>query len=177
MNEERIGEYRYLHAAAATGTSATYAGAVSSDGLLTVGDGTHTGTVILAGDNNYSGGTVVQSGTLLVDNAAALGTGNVTVNSGILATEVRPINVLGNYAQNAGGTLQLRVAGANVGQYDSLNVQGNAILGGTLQLISAAVALPRRYRISIIWRSRRLKVWEGFRIIALCCKSSSMLQK
>jgi fibronectin-binding autotransporter adhesin len=126
--------------AAANGTSATYAGVVSSNGMLTVGDGTQTGTVILAGDNNYSGGTVVQSGTLLVDNAAAFGTGNVTVNSGILATEVRPINVLGDYAQNAGGTLQLRVAGTNVGQYDSLNVRGNAILGGTLQLISLGFA-------------------------------------
>jgi outer membrane autotransporter protein len=126
--------------AATNGTSATYAGVVSSNGVLTVGDGTQTGTVILAGDNNYSGGTVVQSGTLVVDNAAALGTGNVTVNSAILATEVRPINVLANYAQNAGGTLQLRVAGANVGQYDSLNVRGNAILGGTLQLISAGFA-------------------------------------
>jgi outer membrane autotransporter protein len=57
-----------------------------------------------------------------------------------LATEVPTINVLGNYTQNAGGTLQLRVAGANVGQYDSLNVRGNALVGGTLQLLSVGFA-------------------------------------
>jgi hypothetical protein len=32
--------------------------------------------------------------------------------------------------------LQLQVAGANAGQYDTLNIGGNAALGGTLQLIS-----------------------------------------
>ena len=71
-----------------------------------------------------------------MDNAQALGTGDVTVNGGILAADPQPINVKGNYTQNAGGTLQLNVAGANPGQYDSLNVGGNAALDGTLQLIS-----------------------------------------
>jgi hypothetical protein len=60
----------------------------------------------------------------------------VTVNGGVLAADPQPINVKGNYTQNAGGTLQLQVAGANPGQYDTLNVGGNAALGGTLQLIS-----------------------------------------
>ena len=56
--------------------------------------------------------------------------------AGILKADPQPINVKGNYTQNAGGTLQLQVAGANPGQYDTLNVGGNAALGGTLQLIS-----------------------------------------
>ena len=71
-----------------------------------------------------------------MDNAQALGTGNVTVNGGILAADPQPINVKGNYTQNAGGTLQLNVAGANPGQYDTLNVGGSAALGGTFKLIS-----------------------------------------
>ncbi len=58
------------------------------------------------------------------------------VNGGTLNADLQPINVKGNYTQNAGGTLQLHVAGASPGQYDSLNVDGNAALGGTLQLIS-----------------------------------------
>src|SRR4029077_9876640 len=58
------------------------------------------------------------------------------INGGVLGADPQPINVKGNYTQNAGGTLQLQVAGANLGQYDSLNVGGNATLGGTLQLIS-----------------------------------------
>ena len=107
-------------------------------------DGTHllgltkigSGTLTLSGANTYSGGTVIDGGTLLVDNAQALGTGNVTVNGGILAADPQPIKVKGNYTQGVGGTLQLQVAGANPGQYDSLNVGGNAFLGGTLQLIS-----------------------------------------
>ena len=71
-----------------------------------------------------------------MDNAQALGLGDVVVNGGVLRADPQPINVKGNYTQNAGGTLQLQVAGANPGQYDSLNVGGNATLGGTLQLIS-----------------------------------------
>jgi outer membrane autotransporter protein len=94
------------------------------------------GTTILSGANTYSGGTVVELGTLVVDSPQALGTGNVTVNGGILATDPQPINVKGNYTQNAGGTLQLNVAGGDSGQYDTLNVGGSATLGGTLKLIS-----------------------------------------
>ena len=94
------------------------------------------GTTILGGANTYSGGTIINNGTLLVNNSRALGLGNVVVNGGTLGADPQPINVKGNYAQNAGGTLQLQVAGANPGQYDTLNVGGNAALGGTLQMIS-----------------------------------------
>ena len=82
------------------------------------------------------GGTIINNGTLLVNNSQALGLGNVVVNGGVLGADPQPINVKGNYTQNAGGTLRLQVAGANPGQYDTLNVGGNAALGGTLQLIS-----------------------------------------
>src|SRR5258708_39514933 len=94
------------------------------------------GTTILGGTNTYSGGTIVNNGRLLVNNSQALGLGNVVVNGGVLGADPQPINVKGNYTQSAGGTLQLQVAGANPGQYDTLNVGGNAALGGTLQLIS-----------------------------------------
>jgi outer membrane autotransporter protein len=86
--------------------------------------------------NTYSGGTVINQGTLIVDNAQALGTGDVIVNGGVLAADPQPINVLGNYAQNAGGTLQLNIAGRAAGQFDVLNVTGNAALNGTLRLIN-----------------------------------------
>jgi outer membrane autotransporter protein len=190
--------------AAATGTTATYSGVLSDTGALVVGDSSNAGTVVLTGNNSYSGGTtivggilqignggttgsiggnvvdngslvfnrsdaitfsgivsgtgslsqtgsgsltlttantysggtVIDRGTLLVDNAQALGVGNVTVNGGVLAADPQPINVKGNYTQNAGGTLQLNVAGGNPGQYDTLNVGGSAALGGTLKLIS-----------------------------------------
>ena len=52
------------------------------------------------------------------------------------AADPQPINVLGNYTQNAGGTLQLNIAGPASGQFDVLNVAGNAALNGTLRLLN-----------------------------------------
>ena len=93
-----------------------------------------TGTTILGGANTYSGGTVINAGTLVVNSSQALGLGDVTLNSGSLKADPQPINVKGNYTQNAAGTLQLAVDGPNPGQYDYLNVTGNASLNGTLAL-------------------------------------------
>jgi outer membrane autotransporter protein len=95
-----------------------------------------TGTTILSGRNTYSGGTIIDLGTLLVNNAQALGTGDVLVNGGVLGADPQPINVLGNYTQNAGGILRLNIAGRAAGQFDVLNVTGNAGLNGTLRLLN-----------------------------------------
>jgi autotransporter-associated beta strand protein len=107
-----------------------------SQGITGIGGLTKTGpgTLTLSGSNSYSGGTVLNAGIHIVNNAQALGLGDVTVNAGVLEADPQPINVKGNYTQNAGGTLLLQVAGAGSGQYDFLNVSGNANLGGTLQL-------------------------------------------
>jgi fibronectin-binding autotransporter adhesin len=115
------------------GTFSTFSGAITGAGALTK-DGP--GTSLLTGANTYSGGTVLNAGTLTVLGPHALGFGDVVVNGGTLNTDPEPINVRGNYTQSGAGTLQLQVAGANPGQYDSLNIGGSAALGGTLQLIS-----------------------------------------
>ena len=117
------------------GFNSVLSGAYTGSGGITK---INAGTVTLTGANTYSGDTVINDGTLLVNNSEALGLGDVVVNGGVLGADAKPTNVKGNYTQNAGGTLQLQVAGANPGQYDSLNVGGNATLGGTLQLISLA---------------------------------------
>ena len=104
----------------------------SGGSLVKVG----TGTLTLSGANTYTGGTTLNAGTIIVNNAQALGLGNVTVNGGILTADPQPIIVKGNYSQGAGGTLQLQVAGKAAGQYDFLNVSGSASLGGTLQLLN-----------------------------------------
>ena len=136
--------------ATATGTTASYSGVLSGVGTLVVGDSTHAGTVVLAANNTYGGDTLIELGTLLLDNAQALGTGDVTVNGGVLGADPQPINVKGNYTQNAGGTLQLQVAGANPGQYDSLNIGGNAALGGTLQLVSLGFAPVAGNKLTLV---------------------------
>ena len=90
----------------------------------------------MGGLNTYSGGTLVEAGTLLVNSPQALGTGNVTVNGGVLGADPQVINVRGNYSQGPGGTLLLNIAGKAAGQFDSLAVTGNASLNGTLRLVN-----------------------------------------
>ncbi len=117
----------------AAGTTFTEGGTITGVGGLTkIG----AGALILSGNNTYSGGTLLSAGALVVNSAQALGLGNVVVNGGVLRADPQPINVKGNYTQNAGGTLQLRLGGSAPGQYDFLNVGGRAALDGTLQLLA-----------------------------------------
>ena len=98
---------------------------------------------MLSGINTYAGGTVLNAGTLAADSEQALGLGDAVVNGGVLRTDSRAINVKGNYRQNGGGTLQLRLGGVAPGQSDFLNVGGHAALDGTLQLVFLNSFQPR----------------------------------
>jgi outer membrane autotransporter protein len=139
---EGAGTYRLGSKALTVGLNnlSTLVSGTIADGGLNSGTGgalikVGMGTLTLTGMNTYTGGTVVSAGVLTVGGPQALGLGDVMVKGGILNADPQQINVKGNYTQTA-GTLQLQVAGANPGQYDSLKVGGNAALGGTLQLIS-----------------------------------------
>jgi autotransporter-associated beta strand protein len=101
------------------------------------------GTLTLSGTNTYTGGTIINGGTPVVDGAQSLGFGNVVLNNGILTADPQTINVNGNYTQNAGGTLLLAIGGTGTGQRDSLNVSGHATLGGTLQLVPTGGFMPK----------------------------------
>jgi outer membrane autotransporter protein len=115
------------------GFNLTLSGTVSGPGSLTK---INQGTVLLTGTNTYSGGTVLDAGTLVVGSSGALGLGDVVVNGGVLGADVGRINVTGNYMQKSGGTLQLDVAGKAPGQFDVLNVGGNGSLNGTLRILN-----------------------------------------
>ena len=97
------------------------------------------GDLTLTGANTYTGGTVLNAGTLNVGNSSALGTGNLTVNGGTLRTVGGPLivnigagNILftgGTYVANVGGT----IPGVT---HDQLRTTGTAnISGGTLALV------------------------------------------
>lgn len=96
-----------------------------------------TGALTLSGANTYTGGTTINNGVLVVDNADALATGDVTLNNGTLQTRdnvPRTFNVGSDYFQN-GGTLRIQIGGTNSGvNSDLMTVAGTAHLGSTLFL-------------------------------------------
>lgn len=81
------------------------------------------GRTIFTADNSYSGGTLVEAGTLLVNNAFGSGTGfgSVTVNGGVLGGTG---SIAGNVVVNSGGSI---AAGASVG---TLTLQNGLDLSG-----------------------------------------------
>ena len=97
------------------------------------------GILTLTGANTYTGGTVLNAGTLVVGNGSALGVGNLTVNGGTLQTVGGPlvVNVGGGNITLAGGTYIANVGGTVPGvTHDQLRTTGTAsISGGTLALV------------------------------------------
>ncbi len=134
-------EYTTGTAREAARDTRVYTGSLSKDGA---------GTLVLTGNNSYTGGTVVYGGTLVGRSATAFGTGNMTLYGGQLmgattiggsllnaAGVVSPgegigtLNVDGSFAQFPAGTLAMEIgAGGN----DLLAVDGVASLGGTLSM-------------------------------------------
>jgi len=112
---------------------------INSGSLTKIG----AGTLTLSSISTYTGGTIIDGGTLVVDGSQALGFGDVILNNGVLTADPQTINVTGNYTQHAGGTLLLAIGGTGAGQYDSLNVSGHAALGGTLQLVPTNGFVPK----------------------------------
>ena len=99
----------------------TFANEVSGTGGI---EHNGTGTTAVTGANTYSGGTVVNAGTLLVNNTSGsgLGTGNVEVDGGVLGGSG---SFSGNVTVGAGGSLS---PGNSI---ESLGVGSIAFDGGT----------------------------------------------
>jgi uncharacterized protein YhjY with autotransporter beta-barrel domain len=95
------------------------------------------GSLILSGANTYSGGTNLQSGTLIAGNSGAFGSGLLNVSGGELTVGNNNHAIIVNSYAQSGGTLYLNVAGAgNAATADQLQVLNNtssqAALGGNL---------------------------------------------
>ncbi|HEY2336265.1 MAG TPA: hypothetical protein VGI18_02750, partial [Burkholderiales bacterium] len=72
--------------------------------------------------------------------------GGVLVNAGTLApggSGIGKLTVVGDFRQGATGRLEIDLGGTRVGQYDTLDVNGTATLGGTLFLRAANGYAPR----------------------------------
>jgi autotransporter-associated beta strand protein len=102
----------------------TFSGVISGGGgIRRVNAG---GTTVLTGANTYSGGTAIDGGTLLVNNASGSGTGTgaVVVNTG--GTLGGTGSLSGAVTLNTGGTI---APGTSI---DSLDLGALAVSGGTL---------------------------------------------
>lgn len=133
----------------ATARNISLSGVLSgSGGLVKAG----AGTLTLTGSNTYPGGTLVNGGTLLVNNVAGsgVGTGPVTVSSGATlagtgiiggavtidgnllpgVTGSGTMTINGNLAVSGSGTLQCMAGSGN----NVLAVNGNVTLSGTLNV-------------------------------------------
>ena len=84
-----------------------------------------TGTLTLAGANTYTGGTTIAEGTLLTQNASALGTGPVAFGNGATLEVQNLLNLNGNWTVSPGTAT---VSGGAVQTFGEFNLGG----GGTL---------------------------------------------
>ncbi|AOJ33259.1 phosphatase PAP2 family protein [Burkholderia metallica] len=93
-----------------------------------------TGTLTLAGNNSYTGGTQVSGGTLAAASTTAFGNGDVYVGPGgsVKIAAGAPVTIAARYTQLDGTTLELDVDGNGGGR---LRVGGPlTVAGGTLHV-------------------------------------------
>ncbi|HCV7460628.1 fibronectin-binding autotransporter adhesin ShdA [Salmonella enterica] len=117
------------------------------------------GTLILSGDNDYSGGTTINDGTLVAASTTALGTGLVDNNATLVLDADGEVSAVGGITTHSGATTQLAL-GTSLDLGDSaliqqdgstLNVElnsdsvqplitgGSATLGGNLVVSDASL--------------------------------------
>jgi autotransporter-associated beta strand protein len=89
-------------------TDSSFTGAITGAGgsIIKVG----TGSLVLAGTNTYTGGTIVSNGSIVLNNSLALpSTAPLAINGGIL--DLRGFNGSVGALSGTGGTIQNRAAG------------------------------------------------------------------
>ena len=96
------------------------------------------GTIVLSGDNSFSGGTTLHEGGLTAASASALGNGDVTVFGGTLATRsASTVNIGGDLTLGSASTLDLGLGlgfGSGSRGLPVLEIDGLAVFDGVLAL-------------------------------------------
>lgn len=108
--------------------------AISGDGIV---EKTGSGTLILNGNNSYGGGTNLVSGTLKIEHENAIGSGPLSIYSGVLDTS-SALTLATNNAITLGGNFSFGgTANLNMGM-GVVNAYGNPIitLGGTASILT-----------------------------------------
>ncbi|HEX9559021.1 MAG TPA: autotransporter domain-containing protein, partial [Reyranella sp.] len=152
----------------ANNLSTTVSG-VLADGGLNGGSGgslvkVGTGTLTLAGNNTYSGGTTLNAGGLVVNGSLASGVtvnagtlsgsgtiGGLVLNGGIVApgNSIGTLTVNGSFVQNAGSVYQVEANSA--GQSDRINVNGPATINGaSVQVLAQSGTYARNTTYTIL---------------------------
>ncbi|EKR1477226.1 fibronectin-binding autotransporter adhesin ShdA [Salmonella enterica subsp. enterica serovar 4,[5],12:b:-] len=85
------------------------------------------GTLILSGDNDYSGGTTINEGTLVAASTTALGTGLVDNNATLVLDADGEVSAVGGITTHSGATTQLALGTFTLGAGDSFEV--TSVLG------------------------------------------------
>ncbi|EAS1080677.1 fibronectin-binding autotransporter adhesin ShdA [Salmonella enterica] len=88
------------------------------------------GTLILSGDNDYSGGTTINEGTLVAASTTALGTGLVDNNATLVLDADGEVSAVGGITTHSGATTQLAL-GTSLDLGDSALIQQD---GSTLNV-------------------------------------------
>ena len=117
----------------------------SGSGIGGAGSLTKSGTaaLTLSNANAYTGGTVLSAGTLNIDNAAAVGTGPVTINGGAIDNTTagaltlvnnNPLNVNGNFAYTGSQSLNLGAGAVTLAASSVVATGGtnNLTVGGVI---------------------------------------------
>ncbi|EAY1881566.1 fibronectin-binding autotransporter adhesin ShdA [Salmonella enterica] len=127
-------------------------GAVANSGVLQVGEGelentlsgtgslvkTGTGELTLNGDNDYSGGTTIDDGVLIADNADSLGSGDID-NSGVLQVgEGELKNTLsGSGSLVKTGTGELTLSGDNNTYFGDTTIAGGTLIAANVNALGS----------------------------------------
>ena len=89
-----------------------------------------TGTLVLSGDNSYTGGVHVNGGTFTAASSYAFGYSSVDNHASISETVTGPVVICGDYEQTQDGTLNLDINSPE----DTLEIGGDASLSGILNV-------------------------------------------